>query len=140
MHCKSNNGSSHQRCSIKKLLIFKEKHLCSSFFLLKFQVWKSATLLKETPTHIFTCEYCEIFEHLFWRTSANGCFSITAFYMTCNTALKWVELPRFFHLRQTGKILEYDHENYYDKYTEKIPYKFGALSFFKKLWWFCSSQ
>ena len=58
--------TSHQRCSIEKAVlknfsIFTGKHLCWSFFLIQLQAWRPAILLKETPTQVFSCEFCEIF-------------------------------------------------------------------------------
>ena len=40
--------------------MFTGKHLCQSLFLMKFQTFRAATLLKETPTQVFSCEYCKI--------------------------------------------------------------------------------
>ena len=38
-------------------------------FLMKFQAWNSATLLKGTPTQVSSCEYCEMFKNSFcYRT------------------------------------------------------------------------
>ena len=41
------------------------KHLCWSLFLIKLQVWRSATYEKETPTQVFPREYCKVFENSF---------------------------------------------------------------------------
>ena len=54
--------NSLQRCFIKKtvlknFVIFTGKHLCWSLFLLRLQVFRT-----------------NFYEHIFWRTSANGCF------------------------------------------------------------------
>ena len=46
--------------------------MLESLFITKVHARGSATLLKETPTQVFSCEYCEIFknsfliEHLLW--------------------------------------------------------------------------
>ena len=50
---------------LKNFTIFQGKHLCWSFFLIKLQTW--TTLLKETPTQVFSCEYCEIFRNSFFH-------------------------------------------------------------------------
>ena len=48
------------------------KHLCWSFFLIKLQAWRPATLLKRNSNTDDSCETCEIFkstflaEHLWW--------------------------------------------------------------------------
>ena len=59
---------SHHRYSIKDVLNnlakFTEKHLCLSLFLIKLQTFRSSTLLKkETPTQVFSYEFCEIFKN-----------------------------------------------------------------------------
>ena len=46
--------------------------MLESLFIIKVHARTSATLLKETPTQVFSCEYCDIFknsfliEHLLW--------------------------------------------------------------------------
>ena len=50
--------------ALNKFAIFTGKHLCWSLFLIK-----KETLLKETPTQVFSCEYGEIFKiSFFFRT------------------------------------------------------------------------
>ena len=51
---------------LKNLAIFTRKHLCWSLFLIKLLAWRSAFLLKKTPTPVFFCEYCEIIEGSFF--------------------------------------------------------------------------
>ena len=57
---------------LKILGIFTRKRLCWSLFLIKLQTLRPATLLKETPTRLLSCEICQIFkntfftEHLWW--------------------------------------------------------------------------
>ena len=52
--------------------IFTGKHRRWTLFLIKLQFFRPATLSKETPTQVFSCEYCDIFknssfiEHLWW--------------------------------------------------------------------------
>ena len=59
------NKSSRRNCSIKKAVlktfaILPGKHMCWSFFLIKLQTSRMATLLKKkTTTQVFSCEYCE---------------------------------------------------------------------------------
>ena len=49
---------------VKNSSKFTEKYLCPSFF-----VNKVALLKKETPTHVFSCEFCEVFMNtVFYRT------------------------------------------------------------------------
>ena len=65
------NRSSHRRCSIKKAVLknfvtFTGSHLCWSLLLIKLQAWSSATLLKETPKQVFSCEYYEMFKNSFF--------------------------------------------------------------------------
>ena len=33
-------------------------------------LFTSATLLKKTPTQVFSCEYCELLKSVFYRTSS----------------------------------------------------------------------
>ena len=63
-----NSRSSHQRCSIEKVVfknfaIFTGKRLCQSLLLMNLQASRTATFLKETPTQLFSCEYCKIFKN-----------------------------------------------------------------------------
>ena len=96
-----------QRCSIEKVVrknfaIFTERHPCWS------QCWpKACNFIKtETPVKVFFCEYFS--EHLFSRTSVNGCFcrcpvgilqwhifqfAIYIFYLQyCNNAILTLEI------------------------------------------------
>ena len=64
--------SSHMRCSIikavlKNIVILKGKHLCWSFFLIKLQDFRPITLLKETRTQVFSCEYYNIFKNTYFE-------------------------------------------------------------------------
>ena len=72
--------SCHWRCSVKQGVLKKfanvtGKNLCWSLFLIKLQFWGPATLLKKTPTQVFSCEICKLFknncfeEHLWKSTS-----------------------------------------------------------------------
>ena len=60
-------------CSVKKGVLenfakFTEKNLCWS-------AWRPATLLKrDSDTSVFLWILRNFPEHLFWKTSANGCF------------------------------------------------------------------
>ena len=61
---------SHRSCSIKKAVhkkfgIFAGKNLCWILFLIKLQV--PATLLKKTPTQVYSCEYCEVFKKTYFE-------------------------------------------------------------------------
>ena len=79
--------SSHQRCSIKKLLLkisqsVTGKHLCSSLFLIKLQTFRPSTLLKETPIQVFSFEYCEIFKGIYFEdhVQTSGCFCLLNYF------------------------------------------------------------
>ena len=58
---------------LKNFTIFAGKHLCWSYFLIKLQAWRSAILLKRLQHRCFLVNIVTFLEHLFWRTSANGC-------------------------------------------------------------------
>ena len=55
---------------LKNFTIFTEKQLCQSLFLIKLQIYQ--IYQRETPTQVFSCEYCKILrtafliEHLWW--------------------------------------------------------------------------
>ena len=38
-----------------------------SLFLIELQAWKPATVLKETLTKVFFCEYCENFKNTYFQ-------------------------------------------------------------------------
>ena len=66
-----NSRSNHQRCSTEKdvpknFTTFTGKHLCLSLFSIELL---PATLLKETPTKVLSCEYCEIFKNTHFKES-----------------------------------------------------------------------
>ena len=51
----------------KNFANFTGKHLCWSFFFTKLQAFRPATLLKETPTQVFSCEICEIHKNTYLK-------------------------------------------------------------------------
>ena len=58
-----------------KKTIFTGNHLCWSPVLMKFHAFRPATLLKRDSNRGVVLWILRNFqEHLFWRTSANGCF------------------------------------------------------------------
>ena len=70
--CLSISRSSHRRCSVdkgvlKNFAIFTGKHLSWSLFLIKFRAFRPATLLKETPTQVFSCKICETFKNTYFE-------------------------------------------------------------------------
>ena len=75
--------SSHWGCAIKKGVLknftkFTGKQLCGSLFLSKVAGLRAKAcnfIEKETPTQMFSCEICEIFENtFFYRTTPGDCF------------------------------------------------------------------
>ena len=50
---------------LKNLEIFMGKHMRWSLLLTKLQTFGPATLLRKTPTQVFSCEVCEIFKKNF---------------------------------------------------------------------------
>ena len=77
IHCCRSN---HRRCSNKKgvlknFAVFTGKHLCWNLLLIKLQAFRPATLLKrDSNKGVFLWILPNFYEHVFWRTSANGCF------------------------------------------------------------------
>ena len=60
---------------LKNFAIFTGKQLCWILFLIKLQAFSPAILLKgDSSTGVFLCISRIFQEHLFWKTSANGCF------------------------------------------------------------------
>ena len=57
--------SSKRKCSMKKA------DLKNFAIFTIFAGLQACIFIKETPTQVFSCEY---WEHLFWKTAANGCF------------------------------------------------------------------
>ena len=79
LKCSHSCRRSPQRCSIKKpvlknFTILTGKHLCWSLFWLK--------LRQETPTQVFSCEYCENFKNTYFgkhlRTAVSGLKKVKA--------------------------------------------------------------
>ena len=60
--------------ALKNFTIFIGKHLCRSVFLIKLQVWRSATLLKKTPNQCFPMDIAKFLRKLFLRNTSGGCF------------------------------------------------------------------
>ena len=58
---------------LENFAIFTGKHLCWSFFFYNVLDFQGCNVKKESSAQVLFC--CEIFvRHLFWKTSANGCF------------------------------------------------------------------
>ena len=101
---------------LKNFTIFPAKQLCRSYFLIKLQASRSAILLKETPTQVFSCEYCEIFmntyfeEHL--QTAASVLLIIKLVYnkywaslLNQKHNMGWFQLRRFVDLVRVYSLL-----------------------------------
>ena len=61
----------------KNFKIFTGKHLCWSLFLIMFQASTLQVFKKRLQHRGFPVKFAKFLEHLFWRTSAGDCFSIT---------------------------------------------------------------
>ena len=63
--------SSHQRCSVRKVLRnfakFTGKHLCHSLFFNKAAGQRPATLLEKTLLQVFSCKFYEISKNTFFK-------------------------------------------------------------------------
>ena len=82
--------SSHLKFSVKKGVLknfasFTGKHPCWSLFLIKLQAFRVATLLKETPTQVFSSEICEIFKNTYFEEFLRMTASVVPF--------SWLSLP-----------------------------------------------
>ena len=61
-------------CSLQFRNIHRKTPVLES---LELQVWRSATLLKETPTKVFSCEYCNIFKNTYFEENLSTIASAT---------------------------------------------------------------
>ena len=65
---------------LKNLRNFTRKPLRWSLCLIKFQVFRPMTLLKETPTQVFSCEILQVFKKIYFgkhlQTTASALPSI----------------------------------------------------------------
>ena len=78
----SSSGSSHQKCSIKKMFLKilqnSQQQICARVsFLIKLQVSASNLIKKEALVQVFSCEFCEIFKNTFfteylWSIASEG--------------------------------------------------------------------
>ena len=81
-YCKvyKNTRSSHQRCSIIKVVLinfakFTGKPLCQSLFLNKVAALRSATLLRKRPWHrCFPVNFAKFIRTPFLQNTSGGCF------------------------------------------------------------------
>ena len=53
--------------SLRHFATFTWKRMCWVLFLIKLQVWRSATFSKRDPTSGFSCGYCQIFKSSFFN-------------------------------------------------------------------------
>ena len=78
---------------LKNFSIFTGKHSCWSRFVIKLKAFRSATLLKETPTQVFSYEYCKIFKNnLFYR------IPMVAASLTTRNIMLWLSPISPFHV------------------------------------------
>ena len=58
----------HEKAVPKNFTMFTGKYLYCSLFLIEFQAFRSATLLKrDSKTDEYSCEYCEIFKNTYFE-------------------------------------------------------------------------
>ena len=62
--------------TVKNFVIFTGKHLCWSLFLITFRSEGLQLYLKETPTQVFFCEYCEIFKNSYFHRTPRVAASV----------------------------------------------------------------
>ena len=96
-----NSKSSHQRCSIEKAVlknftIFTWKHLRWSLFFIELQASRPATVLRETPTKVFSREYCENFKNTYFQENPQTTVSLVLvlliFFLIFSSALNSISL------------------------------------------------
>ena len=54
---------------------FAKEHLCWNLFLKKLQAWRPSTLVKETPTKVFSCKISINFKNTL-KNASTSCFWI----------------------------------------------------------------
>ena len=77
-----NYRSSHQRCTVKKVLLKisqnSQENTCARVsFLIKLQAEACNFIKKETLAQVFSCEFCEIFKNTFFRRTPLVAASVT---------------------------------------------------------------
>ena len=70
--CKIFQKQSHGGGLLKRFETSTGKHLCQSLFLNKVAGWGLQLYKKETPTYVFSCEFCEIFKNIFFYRTPPG--------------------------------------------------------------------
>ena len=64
---------------LKNFAIFPGKHLCWSFFLIKFRPRGLQFYYKEDSTQLFSCEYCENFKNTYFEEHLPMAASVISF-------------------------------------------------------------
>ena len=78
---------------LKSYAIFTGKHLCWSHFLIKFQLFRPATL-KVTPMKVFYFNCCKIFKNSFFRRTALLAASVTCERRSLFQDMTWLFLSK----------------------------------------------
>ena len=74
--------------AFKNFSKFTGKYLCQSRFFNKVVVVGIATLLKETPTQVFSCEFWEIFKNTFFYRTPSVAASKGCKYMSLSISME----------------------------------------------------
>ena len=64
---KQPRGVFYKKAVLKNFGKFARKHLCRSLFSKNLHTFRSATLLRETPTQLLYCKYCKIFKKTYFE-------------------------------------------------------------------------
>ena len=57
----------YKKAVLKNIAKFPGKQLCWSLFLIKLQAFSPVALLKEIPTQVFFCAYCELLKNIYFE-------------------------------------------------------------------------
>ena len=85
---------------LKNLAIFTGKHLCWSHFLIKMLAFSPVTLLKETPTEVFSCEYCKKFKNTCFEKHLRAAVWMFSYMINNVTSNIWSEEDIFSKSKQ----------------------------------------
>ena len=66
-HKQQSSGCVQSKDVLKNFANFTGKNLCWSLFLIKLEFWGPATLLKKTPTQVFSCEIYKLFKNNYFE-------------------------------------------------------------------------
>ena len=112
--CSFWRAESVKQSVLKNFPNFAGKNVCWSLFLIKLEFWGPKTLLKKTPTQVFSCEICKIFRNSYFPEDLQTACSETpmrgSFFKKVASLTAWKLLT----------VLERDSHRYFSLNFEKF--------------------